>query len=179
MSRRIVICGKAASGKDFLRNAFAKQGYSVDISVTTRPRREGEVDGETYHYLDKIAFQTLVDTGQLFEHVWFNGWGYGTLMDSWKHSQVFIMNAAGVRGLSEHDRAQCIVVYLDIPLEVRRKRLEDRSDADSASRRIAADEVDFEGFKEYDLRIFRPDFPAASIVEDWKILSTPPTRSLF
>jgi hypothetical protein len=41
---------------------------------------------------------------------------------------------------------------------MRRERLLRRSDAHDAERRLLADAIDFENFKDYDLRITNPDF---------------------
>ena len=57
------------------------------------------------------------------------------------------------------DRKKCTIIYLDIPLEIRRKRLEERGDLnDKIERRIKADEKDFEGFTDYDIIVNNPNF---------------------
>lgn len=48
------------------------------ISVTTRPPRAGEVDGEHYHFVDQGTFDKMVDGGELLEHAEFAGNCYGT-----------------------------------------------------------------------------------------------------
>ena len=60
----------------------------------------------------------------------------------------------------------CIVVYFDIPLEVRRERLKKRSDWDSVERRIAADEADFKGFEDYDVIVKDPMYDPAELMND-------------
>lgn len=50
-----VIAGPAAAGKDTLRNGLLKWSptrYSNVLSTTTRPKREWEVDGREYHFVD-------------------------------------------------------------------------------------------------------------------------------
>jgi len=58
-------------------------------------------------------------------------------------------------------------VYLDIPEEIRYKRLSKRSDADSVNRRMSADKKDFEGFTDYDLVITNPSFNPHEII--WRV----------
>jgi guanylate kinase len=50
----------------------------VSVSVTTRPRRPGEVDGVHYHFVDDAEFDRLVSSGALLEHATFAGYRYGT-----------------------------------------------------------------------------------------------------
>ena len=53
------------------------------------------------------------------------------------------------------------VVYLDIDMEIRRKRISKRNDNnDSIERRLEADEIDFKDYKYYDLKITDPEFEA-------------------
>lgn len=48
------------------------------VSVTTRTPRPGEVDGEHYHFIDHVTFDTMVAGGELLEWAAFAGNCYGT-----------------------------------------------------------------------------------------------------
>jgi guanylate kinase len=48
------------------------------VSVTTREPRPGEVDGEHYHFVDRVEFDRMVDAGELLEHAEYAGNCYGT-----------------------------------------------------------------------------------------------------
>jgi guanylate kinase len=37
--KRIILCGRAASGKDYLRKLLQEDGFKYQISYTTRPPR--------------------------------------------------------------------------------------------------------------------------------------------
>lgn len=52
-------------------------GYS--ISATTRPRREHEVEGRDYFFLDRAEFNRRKDEGEFVECATYNGELYGTL----------------------------------------------------------------------------------------------------
>jgi len=154
---RIILVGKAASGKDFYRDYVAKT-QRLDVSYTTRPIRDGEEDGYTYNFLTEAKFNEMAEKGQFFENVKFNGWSYGTSMQSWNHNSIFIMTPSGVKQIPTEDRAECIVVYFDIDEEVRKARLSTRSDADKTKRRLRADLLDFKGFNDFDIRVRNPLF---------------------
>jgi hypothetical protein len=49
---RIILCGKAASGKDHLRKILEGRGFKYGVSYTTRPPRQGEIDGKDYLFVD-------------------------------------------------------------------------------------------------------------------------------
>ncbi len=48
------------------------------MSVTTRPRRRGEVDGRDYHFIDPRQFDAMVKRGELLEWAEVFGNCYGT-----------------------------------------------------------------------------------------------------
>jgi guanylate kinase len=162
MNKRIILCGAAASGKDFLRKKLESKNFKYAVSYTTRPPREGEVHGRDYYFIDDNEAAVMIERGEFYEHVMFNGWLYGTSVNQWAQAQdesVYIMTPTAVDGISPEDRKECFIIYTDIHIDTRRKRLESRMmPGDSLERRIQADERDFENFKDYDLRITNPDF---------------------
>jgi guanylate kinase len=69
------------------------------------------------------------------------------------------MTPKGIHEIKPEDRLESFVIYLDIPSNVRIKRLNKRHmPGDSVKRRIEADELDFSDFTDYDLRITNSDF---------------------
>jgi guanylate kinase len=151
---RIVLCGKAASGKDHLRQILEGRGFSYGISYTTRPPRDNEVDGRDYYFIDESEFQSLIDEKFFYEHISFNGWLYGTSREQWYETDdVFIMTPSGISKIKVEDRKSTFIIYIDIPIEIRKERLSKRSDADSVDRRLEADENDFKHYTDFDIRI--------------------------
>ena len=72
---------------------------------------------------------------------------------------LFIMTPIGVSLIKPEDRSDCTILYIDIPIEVRRERLLNRlMPGDSLDRRIEADENDFRNFTDYDIKINNPNF---------------------
>ncbi len=51
---------------------------TLSVSVTTRPKRPGEVEGEDYHFLSKVQFAQMVQRGELLEWATVFGNMYGT-----------------------------------------------------------------------------------------------------
>jgi len=157
---RIILCGKAASGKDHLRKTLEGRGFRYGVSYTTRPPRKGEIDGKDYFFLEENEFQTLIEQGFFYEYVAFNGWFYGTSKEQWfVNDDVFIMTPTGISKLHAADRKSSFIIYIDIPTEIRRTRLTERNDnADSIERRLEADDKDFQNFTDYDIKITDHNF---------------------
>lgn len=157
---RIVLCGKAASGKDHMRKVLGSRGFRYGVSYTTRPPREGEVNGRDYHFISINEFEALLKDGYWYEWVEFNGWYYGTSQDQFhKDCDLFIMTPTGVSKIHPEDRLNTTIIYLDIDLETRKSRLTQRDmPGDSMERRIMADEADFKQFTDFDIRITNTDF---------------------
>jgi len=59
----IVLAGPSGTGKStILERVFASDGrLSFSISHTTRPARPGEIDGQSYHFVDPETFTHMVE----------------------------------------------------------------------------------------------------------------------
>ena len=157
--KRTILVGKAASGKDHLRKRYESRGFKYAVSYTTRPPREGEVDGKDYIFISEENAKDLVNKGFFYEYVMFNGWLYGTSVEQFYSDDLFIMTPAGISHIKPEDRMNSFIIYTDIEMSIRMTRLANRNmPGDSMERRIKADELDFAEFTDYDLRITNPDF---------------------
>lgn len=69
-SRVFIISGPSGVGKDSvlerLRDVYPDARYVV--TATSRPRRQGEIDGVHYLFLDRDDFQHQIDAGDFIEH---------------------------------------------------------------------------------------------------------------
>jgi guanylate kinase len=76
----VVMSGPGAVGKDTLIEMMLARDprLTYSVSYTTRPRREYEVDGEHYCFVDEPTFWRLEAEGELIEHARVNGYLYGT-----------------------------------------------------------------------------------------------------
>ena len=68
-TRLTVLAGPTAVGKGTL-TAWLREHHPeiwISVSVTTRARRPGEVDGVHYHFVDDAEFDRMVADGELLE----------------------------------------------------------------------------------------------------------------
>jgi guanylate kinase len=79
-ARLTVLSGPSGVGKDSVIELIRARSPWVwlSVSVTTRPKRDNEVDGVHYHFISRPEFQRMVDAGQLLEWADFAGNRYGT-----------------------------------------------------------------------------------------------------
>jgi len=157
---RIVLCGKAASGKDHMRKILESRGFTYGVSYTTRPPRPGELAGVDYHFISTDEFHALLKDEYWYEWVEFNGWYYATSNEQFTETcNLFIMTPHGVSLIKPEDRLTTTVILLDIDQATRAERLIGRSmPGDTMERRILADERDFANFSDYDIRIIDSNF---------------------
>jgi guanylate kinase len=157
--KRLIIVGKGGSGKDYMRKILELRGFKYCVSHTTRPPREGEINGKDYYFItEDEANRDFIEKGLFYEYVSFNDWIYGTSIDEFISSDLFIMTPSGLSSMEKLDREESFVVYLDIDEKTRRERLSSRNDADVLERRLGADREDFLKFSDFDARITDPFF---------------------
>jgi len=163
---KCLIIGPSGSGKDFLLRKLKDLGLKTSVKITTRPKRENEIEGINYHFIQDDSFDKL-DLIVKEEFINDRGdiWNYGVLKEDFNNSQVFILTPGELSQIPTDIRKNCFVVYLDIDRKIRENRIFKRNDSnDSIVRRLDADDLDFKNFNDYDLKITDPEFEAESVL---------------
>lgn len=157
----IGICGKSAASKDTtaarLVDEYIEMGIPVNkvVSYTTRPPREGEVDGVDYHFVDLETFIDMQYDNKFIEHTEFRGWRYGTAFNSLRGDciNICVLNPVGMTKLQKLCpwSLKCELFYLKVPFYVRLKRSIKREHTFKWEfiRRAFADWEDFSGYDDY------------------------------
>ena len=75
-----VLSSPSGAGKTTLSRMLLKADRKVElsVSVTTRPRRPGEIEGRDYHFIDLARFEAMVKRSELLEWAEVFGYRYGT-----------------------------------------------------------------------------------------------------
>ena len=76
----IILSSPSGAGKSTLARRLRAWDPSIifSVSATTRPPREGEVDGQDYHFLSERDFKAEVAEGGMLEHAHVFGNFYGS-----------------------------------------------------------------------------------------------------
>ena len=76
----IIFSGPSGSGKDTVLNKLiaGREDIKVSVSMTTREKREGEIDGTHYYFVSREYFEKKVSEDKMLENAEYNGNLYGT-----------------------------------------------------------------------------------------------------
>ena len=124
------------------------------VSCTTRPPREGEVDGKNYFFLTEDEFGAKARTGEMLEMSQFRNWYYGTSLDSVSQSiiNIGVFNPTGIFNLMNNEQVDLYVVLVQASDKVRLIRSLNREknpDVKEIIRRYGTDETDFEWLSQF------------------------------
>jgi guanylate kinase len=174
-NEKVIILGKSGSGKDYLMRKLVERGLKGCLKWTTRPQRKHEQQGITYNFVSDSLFTESINENKFLAYQTFyvtpegrepETWYYGVTLQEFNESQVFIMTPGEFNNLTPEMRKGCFVVYLDIDRRVRESRLLGRQDKnDSITRRLDADDIDFQEYKDYDLKITDPEFSSDDVYD--------------
>lgn len=131
-----VIEAPSGTGKTTIIKRLLAEDDSLNwsVSVTTRERREGEVDGVDYHYVTDAEYDKLLQEDAFYELVDSQyGSRYGTLrseVDGFINvgkDVIFDMDWDGLRQMREKAPKDVVSIYMLPPsIKVLRERLEGR-----------------------------------------------------
>ena len=153
----IIIVGKTASGKDtVVKKLVDDYKYTKIITYATRPKRKGEKQDITYHFISDEEFKQKIDEGFFAEwksYITNKGvWYYGSALEDIENADnksVIILTPQGYRDIKEKlpdKNIACIYLYENI--DTMRKRLSKRGDdPKEVERRIKSDLEDFKNFE--------------------------------
>lgn len=148
------ILGQTNSGKSTMIKKLNSIGYNTPVEFTTRPKREGEVDGVDYHFLTKKQYNKLRNEKKILHHyattcVDGDVWEYGFDIEKLKSKKVVIIaNPTSLKILKEHFES-ITTIYLAIDYKTRLKRGLDRNDynKEEIERRFEDDQKHFSGLQ--------------------------------
>ena len=161
MGKIFCVMGKSASGKDTIyRELLAHKELSLRrvIPYTTRPIRDGEVDGDTYFFCSEKQVQELQDAGKIIElrtyHTVYGPWKYFTVDDGQFDEQTgnYLMigtleTYGKIRTYFGEDRV--IPIYIEVEdgerliRAILREREQEEPKYEEMCRRFLADAEDF------------------------------------
>lgn len=72
----IEIIGKNGAGKSYLANKLYYLGFKRNVGYTTRPIRDGEIDGIDYFFITKEKFEEYIVNNDFVEYKIRNGFYY-------------------------------------------------------------------------------------------------------
>ena len=147
----LALMGPSGSGKDTVLKEVLKKNpkeFNKIINCTTRPMREGEVDGVDYFFVSPETFAEQVLNFDMIEATNFNDWFYGTSKDALVNDAINIgvFSPEAVEALLESSEIELMVLELaasDKTRLLRQLNREANPNVHEIIRRFKADEEDF------------------------------------
>ena len=168
MPNLIYIMGKSATGKDTIYKKLQENiKINIYIPYTTRPKREGEQNGNAYNFITNQEFKEFQNQNKVMEYRSYNTikangekdiWTYATIDDEQWKAQGNFMSIGTLESftsilkyLKKHPEKNLnmVPVYIYIDEIERRKRALERENKEQIpnlkemERRLKADNIDF------------------------------------
>ena len=124
-----IIKGKNGAGKTYLANKLYDLGYKRSISYTTRKPRDNEINGYDYNFISKEEFEKLIREGFFAEYQMAGDKYYGTPVANLTDKSILI--SSDENSIKKYYKGTIILLYIDAPLEVRYRRIQDRNITES------------------------------------------------
>ena len=160
----VIISGPSGVGKDTILTALRARSrgrqpdYHYVVTCTTRPRRQGEIDGISYHFLDRKQFLALRDAGGLLEANEVHGNWYGTPRQEVRralaagHDVILKIDVQGAQVVKEQVSEALLIFVIPPSLEELFERLQARATetADQLERRQRDAAIEIARQRDYD-----------------------------
>jgi guanylate kinase len=167
-----VLSSPSGAGKSTLAGMLIEKmaGLRMSVSVTTRAKRPGEVDGQHYHFIDKAKFDEMAKADELLEHAPVFDNFYGTPRQPVEaalaagQDVLFDIDWQGTQQLREKARADVVSVFILPPSAADlEKRLHTRAQDSDAVIRGRMDRASHElsHWAEYDYVVTNYDLTTA------------------
>lgn len=166
-----VVSAPSGAGKTSLVRELVESldGIQVSTSHTTRVRREGEIDGVNYHFVDVPAFEAMIERGEFFEYARVFDNYYGTSRPAVQaalaagQDVILEIDWQGARQVREQLPEAVSVFILPPSREELERRLSGRGTDEHAviERRMRDAVSEMSHHDEYDYLLINDDFTTA------------------
>ncbi len=171
----LVLSGPSGAGKSSLINKISDDigAYYFSISTTTRPIREGEVDGVDYHFVSKEEFIKDIQEDNFLEHATVHGNYYGTSLKPVRKALnagklvIFDIDVQGNMAVNNRLGDITTSVFITPPtLSILKERLESRNtdSQEVIDGRIQMAKREIQRTAEYDYIVINDDLDIAAEV---------------
>lgn len=177
----LVLSGPSGAGKSSLIHKIIDDigECYFSISTTTRPMREGEVDGIDYYFVDEEEFQKEIEEDQFLEYAIVHGNYYGTSLKPVKKALlegklvIFDIDVQGNSAINSRLGDITTSVFITPPtLSELKRRLENRqTDAQEViERRVDMAKREIQRVSEYEYLLVNDDLDTAA--EKLRLIAT-------
>jgi guanylate kinase len=178
----IAVSAPSGSGKTTIVKAVlaAHPEMLFSVSATTRPMRNGEVNGKDYFFLSREEFEHRIKAGELVEWEEIYGDLYGTLKSeveralATRKAMLFDIDVKGALSIKRRYPSDAVLIFVSPPsLEVLKSRLLNRrtEDEEALKRRLDRASMELNAADQFDYRVVNDDLQTA-VAEVNKIVTS-------
>lgn len=168
----LVLSSPSGAGKSTIaRNLIESDPeFELSVSVTTRPRRGSEIEGQHYHFRSKRDFEILRDNDELLEWAEVHGNFYATPREPAEKAMaegrdmLFDIDWQGAKQLKEKVRGDIVSIFILPPsMKELKARLKRRAEDQEAviETRLKNARTEIEHWTEYDFVVINDDLDRA------------------
>jgi guanylate kinase len=162
-----VVAAPSGTGKTTVCQRVVATDPLIEFSVsqTTRPRREGELDGTDYHFVNREEFERLIGEGAFLEWAIYNGNHYGTSWASIEaplargHDVLLEIEIQGAAQVRERRTDARSIFLLPPSMKVLEERLRARGtdSGEQIARRLSLARSEVEETSKFDYAVVNED----------------------
>ena len=164
----LIVSSPSGAGKTTICKRLIQdiENLSLSISVTTRLKRQNEIDGKDYFFKSDEEFDKMVKQEKFLEHARVFGYSYGTLKSEINSKITNGVNVIvdidwqGTRQIEEHIPDDIVKIFILPPsIKELEKRLGARATEtrDSFKKRMSEARKEISHYNEYDFVIINDD----------------------
>lgn len=164
----IVVSGPSGVGKDTVVSEYLKLHPEdvLSISMTSRPKRDYEIDGVHYYFKTKEGFEEEIKNGNLLEYALYNGNYYGTPKSEIEErlakgiNVILVIEVQGARNIKNIMGDDVLLIFVLPPsLEKLKERLINRNteSIEQINKRLEIAKKEIEENDFYDYKIINDD----------------------
>jgi len=158
----LVLSSPGGVGKTTISRRLLERDPAIkpSVSVTTRAKRDGEIDGIDYYFIGTEEFERMLAAEELLEHTNLtHGRYYGTPKQPVEEALaagrdvLFVIDWVGVQQLKEKVREDLVSIFILPPSleeQVRRLRSRNKDTEESIQKRIEQGREEITHWSEYD-----------------------------
>ena len=168
----IVVSGPSGVGKDTIVSEYLKRDNNdvLSVSMTSRNKREGEVEGVNYYFKTKEGFEEEIRKGNLLEYAIYNGNYYGTpkseVLERLEQgiNVILVIEIQGARNIKNMLKDEALLIFVLPPSleELERRLINRKTDSiETIKNRLEIAKREIEENTFYDYKIINDDINEA------------------
>ncbi len=168
----IIISSPSGAGKTTITKKLLEiyNDLTLSVSVTTRPKRAGEIEGKDYFFIEEQEFHELAENNELLEHATVFDNHYGTpkkfVLEQVRQGKnvIFDIDWQGAREIVKHSEFHIVTIFILPPsIAALKERLLKRGlDSDEVIKnRMVRAKSEISHYREYKYVVLNDDMEEA------------------